>query len=377
MKVFPMLMFIMIVGSAISLPIESEIVYSNPLLDPRVVPVLGPVINPFNPINPMNPADYPLDPMFNQTRLIFNDTDIVYLTEHKPILYNPSTKQTEIYNPINFTNVSLGYDGPNSEFSDYPTVLMHGILANADNLNELKEMLEMNFKIKVFNLEIGNGAHTSIYTDMQTQLKMLCEKIYSIDDLKDGFNFIGMSQGGLLARGYVQYCNKYPVKNLITLVSPNAGVFYKINFANDFYEPEKQKELSLTNYWRDPYRYETYLTNSTYLAKLNHEIKRVSLYMIQENDLDVLDNFVMIWSPKDEIIEPPESAKFSMYEVVDDKLEIVELVDSQLYQNDFLKLKSMNEENRLYTYETDCQHSQHKDPECFHQLKHIFEKFLL
>jgi palmitoyl-protein thioesterase len=254
---------------------------------------------------------------------------------------------------------------------------MHGILANADNLNELKEMLEMNFKIKVFNLEIGNGAHTSIYTDMDTQLKMLCEKIYSIDELKDGFNFIGMSQGGLLARGYVQYCNKYPVKNLITLVSPNAGVFYQINFANDFYEPAKQKELSLTNYWRDPYRYETYLTNSTYLANLNHEVKRVSLYMIQENDLDVLDNFVMIWSPNDEIIEPPESAKFSMYEVVDNKLEKVELVDSELYQNDFLKLKSMNEENRLYTYETDCKHSQHKDPECFHQLKHIFEKFLL
>jgi palmitoyl-protein thioesterase len=316
--------------------------------------------------------------MFNQTRLILNDTDIVYLTEHKPILYNPSTKHTQIYtplyNPINFTNVSLGYD---SYESDYPTVLMHGILANADNLNELKEMLEMNFKIKVFNLEIGDGAHTSIYTDMQSQLKMLCEKIYSIDDLKDGFNFIGMSQGGLLARGYVQYCNKYPVKNLITLVSPNAGVFYQINFANNFYEPEKQKELSLTNYWRDPYRYETYLTNSTYLAKLNHEVKRVSLYMIQENDLDVLDNFVMIWSPNDEIIEPPESGKFSMYEVVDDKLEKVELVDSELYQNDFLKLKSMNEENRLYTYETDCKHSQHKDPECFHQLKHIFEKFLI
>ena len=364
MKVFPMLMFMMVMGSAVSLPIESELVYSDPI----VVPVFGPVISP-------------LDPFLNQTRLIVNDTDIVYLTKYKPILYNPSTKKTNTYNVINkhinFTNVTLDYIGSNQEYKDYPTVLMHGILANADNLNELKEMLEMNFNIKVFNLEIGNGAHTSIYTDMDTQLKMVCEKIYSIDDLKDGFNFIGMSQGGLLARGYVQYCNKYPVKNLITMVSPNAGVFYPINFAKDFYEPAKQKELSLSNYWRDPYRYETYLTNSTYLAKLNHEIKRVSLYMIQENDLDVLDNFVMIWSPTDEIIEPPESSKFSMYEVVDNQLTTVELTDSKLYQNDFLKLKTMNEKNRLYTFETDCKHSQHKDPECFHQLKHIFEKFLL
>ncbi len=400
----------MIMGSidkAYTKPIERELIYSNPIEKELIYS--NPIEKELIYSNPINSADYLLDPFLNQTRLILNqtrlilnqtklilnqtrlilnqtrlivnDTDIVYLTKYKPILYNPSTKQTKIYNPlsknINFTNVSQDYNSSDSDYSNYPTVLMHGILANADNLNELKKMIEMNFKIKVFNLEIGNGADTSIHIDMQSQLKMLCEKIYSIDDLKDGFNFIGMSQGGLLARGYVQYCNKYPVKNLITLVSPNAGVFYQINFANNFYEPSKQKELSLTNYWRDPYRYETYLTNSTYLAKLNHEVKRVSLYMIQENNLDVLDNFVMIWSPNDEIIEPPESAKFSMYKVVDNQLKTVELFDSDLYENDFLKLKTMNEENRLYTYQTDCKHSRHKDQECFHQLKYIFKKFLI
>ena len=62
---------------------------------------------------------------------------------------------------------------------DYPTVLRHGVLANKDNLNELKEMLEMNFNIKVYNLVLGNGDQYSLYTPMKTQLSDLCNLIYS------------------------------------------------------------------------------------------------------------------------------------------------------------------------------------------------------
>ena len=254
--------------------------------------------------------------------------------------------------------------------TNYPTVLMHGVLANKDDLNELKEMLEMNFNIKVYNLELGNGAPYSLYNSMNTQLKELCDLIYSMEELKNGFNFIGMSQGGLLARGYVEYCNLYPVNNLITLVSPNAGVYYKNNFFDNIYEPAKQEELSIADYWRDPYRYELYKTNSTYLAQLNNEI-------ITNTKLDTINNFVMVWSSRDEVIEPPQSAKFSMYFLENDELKLIELRDTILYQNNFLGLKTMDEQNRLYMYETDCLHSEHRESECFHKLKHVFEKFLL
>jgi palmitoyl-protein thioesterase len=255
--------------------------------------------------------------------------------------------------------------------TDIPTVLLHGVLANKDNMNELKEMLEMNFHIKVYNLELGNGAPYSLYNSMNVQLKSLCDLIYSMDELKNGFNFIGMSQGGLLARGYVEYCNLYPVKNLITLVSPNGGIFYKNDIADNFYEPSKQEELSIADYWRDPYRYEIYKTNSTYLSQLNNEV------LANTNNLDILDNFIMVWSPRDEVIEPPESAKFSMYFLENNELKLFNLEETELYQNNFLGLKTMNEQKRLYFYETDCLHSEHREPECFHKLKHIFEKFLL
>ena len=49
--------------------------------------------------------------------------------------------------------------------SAYPTVLMHGVLASKENMAELKSMLELNFKIDVYNMEIGNGViHRSCST---------------------------------------------------------------------------------------------------------------------------------------------------------------------------------------------------------------------
>lgn len=258
--------------------------------------------------------------------------------------------------------------------SAYPTVLMHGVFASKKNMNELKELLELNFNIPVYNMEIGNGVITSAFTPMDSQLQILCDEIYKIDALKDGFNFIGMSQGGLLARGYVEYCNKYPVINLITLASPNAGVFYKSPLANNYYEPEQQKSLSITNYWRDPYRYDIYLSNSTYLAKLNEETHT----NIIQNDLDIVKNFVMVWSPNDEVIMPPESGKFSL-QYLDESgdLKLYELVDTDLYKSGRLGLKNLNEQNRLKIFQTDCTHASHKESSCFNQLKPLFEQYLL
>jgi len=250
---------------------------------------------------------------------------------------------------------------------------MHGVLANKNNMEEFKTLLENNFKIKVYNLEVGNGVFTSIFTSMNSQLEILCNEIYKIEELKDGFNFIGMSQGGLLARGYVQYCNKYPVYNLITLASPNGGVYYKTTLAENYYEPSTQAELSISNYWRDPYRYDLYLSNSTYLAELNQE--KISDYCM--NNLDIVNKFLMIWSPNDEVIEPPQSGKLSLLQVVDEKLENIDLFDTDLYKKNTLGLKKMNEENRLTIFETNCMHAQHKEKICFEQIRSILQDFLI
>ena len=250
--------------------------------------------------------------------------------------------------------------------------MLHGILSSEQNMEPFSNWLEESFDTKLFNIEIGNGKKTSLFTSMNNQLNELCETIYTIPELKNGFHFIGMSQGGLLARGYVEKCNKYPVLNLITMVSPHGGVILDINLGINMYNIFIQNTLSFSNYWRDPTNLDDYLTKCSYLPLLNNEKKHENFNKQKEN-IKSLTNFIMIWSPFDEILNPPESAEFSFY---DKDYTIIPLDKTLLYNHDLLGLKSLNDKNKLHIYKTNCTHTQHRDPICFPQLYNIFKQYL-
>jgi palmitoyl-protein thioesterase len=257
--------------------------------------------------------------------------------------------------------------------NNLPTAILHGIDSSSKELVPFGEWISVNFNTKVFNLEIGNGAKTSLYMPMSDQLEELCKTIYAIEELKAGFNFIGMSQGGLLARGYVERCNVYPVDNLITLVTPHGGEYtstIKIDFYTDFF----QEHLSPAGYWRVPFDLPNgYLKKCKYLPLLNNEVEHRDSETQMENIMS-LENMVLIWSPKDTVLFPPESAIFSVFT---DNLEVVSLFETELYINDLLGLKYLNEQNRLHMYKTNCSHVDHRNPECYDQLKPIFQQFLV
>ena len=42
----------------------------------------------------------------------------------------------------------------------------------------------------------------------------------------------------------------------------------------------------------------------------------------------------MVWSHNDDVVKPPESGKFSMYETVDNKLIVVDKVNNIIYTKD-------------------------------------------
>lgn len=269
-------------------------------------------------------------------------------------------------NQVNFTTNQVNFT------TNIPIVLLHGVASDAENTQELANWLKSTFNRQVFNIELGNGIDTSL-TPMSIQLELLCKTIYDTKELESGFDFIGMSQGGLLARGYVEYCNKYIVLNLITLVSPHGGIFYKspiFNFVK-IYSPEMQKKYSFTNYWRNPIDYKLYLDNSTYLAQLNNE---KSINNENKKNIESLKNFVMIFSPFDTIVIPPQSGIFSL---LDSELDIIPVFDTELYKQDWLGLQKLDKENKLHLYKTNCTHMEHRQPICFPQLYDILKTYLL
>ena len=256
----------------------------------------------------------------------------------------------------------------------YPIVLLHGIESNAMNLEDMKVWIETNFNRKVYNIELGTGDKYSTKTPLYMQVDELMKTIHGIPELASGFDFIGISQGGLIGRGYVQKYNTYSnfmVRTMITLVTPHGGVYLKNLKLINFYSDNMQQTQSFSNYWRDPINYNTYLMKSTFLADANMEKPDKNPYYME--NIITLMNFVMVYSPFDEIIKPPESGIFSTY---NDKLEVITLQSTDLYKYDWLGLKTLNSTNRLYTFQTNCTHSDHRNPICFPQLYPIFQQFL-
>jgi palmitoyl-protein thioesterase len=128
--------------------------------------------------------------------------------------------------------------------------------------------------------------------------------------------------------------------------------------------------LSIAGYWRNPRDLERYLEKCNYLPLLNNEIHYATK---QKENMEVLNNLVLIWSPRDDVLFPPESGKFSTY---DRNLGVVPVRETDIYRHDLLGLKYLDESNRFHIYETNCTHVEHRDPICFSQLYSIFKLFL-
>ena len=65
----------------------------------------------------------------------------------------------------------------------------------------------------------------SILMRANDQVAFACDVIANDPLLKDGYNALGISQGGLMMRGVAQRCPNPPMKTLATFGSPHQGVF--------------------------------------------------------------------------------------------------------------------------------------------------------
>ena len=291
-----------------------------------------------------------------------------------------SNVNTNISVSTKLTNIDMSLNSiypRNSDVSNLPVIIIHGILSSPDKLSYLKNKLE-NYEINVYLVNISkfnNPKIESITTNMNYQLNLLNKEInliYKTINLiynKTLINLIGLSQGGLLARGYVQW---YPsnVNNLITINTPHGGIYFNLSFNSSF--NFNLPFLSFSNYWRNPYDYNNYLKKSNYLARLNNEVNNL-YFNISCNKLKNLNKFIMFWSANDEIISPPESGKFSTYLIdnINNKLIITNITNSIYYLPLFLN-------NINYSiYETTCSHYGLVDNNCIDQILPILYEYLI
>lgn len=112
-----------------------------------------------------------------------------------------------------------------------PVVIYRGLNSTccAGKARELQDEIRALFPgIYVHSVQFAADLTTdrlySIFDSASDQVARLCQQLSQIPALRRGFNAIGLSQGGLLMRAYVQRCNQPPVYNLITLGAPMDGI---------------------------------------------------------------------------------------------------------------------------------------------------------
>ena len=263
-----------------------------------------------------------------------------------------------------------------------PVVLIHGISASNASLSHVKTLLQ-SYGAHVLNLNIGDGPHDSNFMQMFDQSDFACFSVRLDPNLRNGFHLIGMSQGGLVARGMLQRCPDIKVHSFISWVSPQAGQFGVPTFTTDCrdllhlpllcdvlnnivdtftYDESVQKLLSFLQYWKDPYKMSVYREKSLFLGEINNARPHPLSQQYKDRILS-LKHFMLVHSTVDVILVPKETSAWGFY-APGSITKIIPLKESPIYQEDWLGLRALDESGRLSLMNTTCIHQDY-DTECF------------
>lgn len=263
-----------------------------------------------------------------------------------------------------------------SESPFRPVVQMHGMGDFASNpmgmvplKNAISKRLDGTY---VTNIPLGANAVEdmmgSFLEVMDKEVDIFAAAVRADENLANGFNAIGYSQGGLIIRGYIEKYNDPPVHVFISLHGILAGVagFPHCNFSSSIcklfdnflgeaaYHSLSQNVLAQANYFRDPLRLPEYLAHGTFLPEVNNERNPNSTFV---SNFDKLEKIVCVKALEDTMVWPNESEWFGFYK--DGSVTEVEPMENTTwYENDLFGLKTVVEAGKLVKLTTPGDHLQ-------------------
>ncbi|KAL0429107.1 UNVERIFIED_CONTAM: Palmitoyl-protein thioesterase 1 [Sesamum radiatum] len=149
-------------------------------------------------------------------------------------------------------------------------------------------------------------------------------QVKQMSELNQGYNIIGLSQGNIVGRGVVEFCDGGPpVRNLISLAGPHAGIaavplcgsaavciLVDLLIELAIYSDFVQEHLAPASYIKIPTDIDAYRKGCKFLPKLNNEMYKNSTY---KERFSSLENLVLIKFEKDNILVPKETSWFGYF----------------------------------------------------------------
>ncbi|KAI9369028.1 Alpha/Beta hydrolase protein [Aspergillus egyptiacus] len=255
-----------------------------------------------------------------------------------------------------------------SELTPLPLVIWHGLGDDflRDGMQSIASFAEsINPGTYVHLIHLGDTSSTdrqaTFLGNVTEQVSTVCAQLSTepILSTAPAINALGFSQGGQFLRAYVERCNNPPVRNLVTFGSQHNGIseFQECGWSDLICRGAEallrlgrwsslvQSRFVPAQYFRDPdpVEMEAYLEHSNFLADVNNE--RVLKNETYKENLGRLNRFAMFMFEDDTVVHPKESAWFADVNLTTG--EVVPLRERDLYKEDWLGLKRLDEAGKL------------------------------
>jgi palmitoyl-protein thioesterase len=251
----------------------------------------------------------------------------------------------------------------------HPIVLTHGVTDSCFSDFMVNVTAAAGARAKTHAVCIAQGKDylhdylNSLLVSMDDSIDNFAAQVRADPKLKHGFNGIGISQGAILMRGYIEKYNDPPVKSFLSIHGIPVGVaglpkcFQQGKplglvckavdevLSDLAYNPTIQGFAFPADEFRDPFKTKTQYFLDSQLAELNNENPLRVNHTYKENFAKV-ERFAMVKAWQDTTVYPNEGSWFGQY--ADNSYKVIETMnETELYKNDTYGLRTVDEQGRV------------------------------